>query len=143
MKNKYEVAPDGKSAVVYLRCAGKERATIISAKDLERVKEIPTSWYGEIRGCTMYARACFGKPRQYHYLHRWIMQPNEDREIDHGDHDGLNNTRENLTEVTPEDNLLNRRAKCSGATDYREYEKGCKDYYEPGTGLDFLFEDII
>jgi hypothetical protein len=121
-------------------CGGKERATLISVEDLDRAKEIPTSWYGEVRDWTMYVRACFGKPRQYTYLHRWIMQPNAESEVDHRDHDGLNNTRDNLRETTPEENFRNRRDRSSGATDYRDYEASCTGYVEPEPlNYDLLF----
>jgi len=128
MKNRYELTPDGRYAIIYIRCQGYERATIVSVEDLERAKQVPTSWYGDVRPWTMYARACFGNPRQYVYLHRWLMEPDEEHEIDHYDHDGLNNTRDNLREVTPEVNFNNRREHSYGATLYRDYESGCTGY---------------
>lgn len=130
MRNRYELTPDGKFAIIYIRCEGVERATLISIDDLPRAQEIPTSWYGERRNWTMYTRCCFGSPRQYHYLHRWLLRPDSGNEIDHGDHDGLNNTRDNLAEVTPSENYENRRKeKDFGATDYRWYESKCAGYH--------------
>lgn len=140
MKNRYELTPDGKHAIIYIRCGGVERATIISANDLPRAQEVPNAWYGERRDWTMYVRTCFGRPRQYAYLHRFIMQPSEDNEIDHGDHDGMNNTRENLQEVTPEENRDNRREKCGDATAWRDYEKGCSSYVDPDVAFAELME---
>ena len=132
MRNRYELTEDGKYAIIYIRCNGQERATIISADDLPRAQEIPTSWYGERRDWTMYVRCCFGSPQQYHYLHRWLLRPGEDSEVDHGDHDGLNNTRDNLAEVTPEENYENRRKeRVFGVTDWRKYEARCVGYRDP------------
>jgi len=144
MRNRYKITDDGRYAVIYIRCNGQERATIISADDLPRAMEIPTSWYGEMRDWTMYVRCCFGSPRKYAYLHRWLMQPSEDNEVDHADHDGMNNTRDNLNEVTPAENLDNRRENCDkyAARAYRWYEADCKDYYNSDDQEDDLIDDL-
>lgn len=48
------------------------------------------------------------------YLHRWIMAPEKDMFIDHINHDTLDNTRENLREVTVSENSLNRKRRHKG-----------------------------
>ena len=47
-------------------------------------------------------------------MHREIMKPSCNKEIDHIDNNGLNNQRNNLRICTPRDNKLNRRStgKC-------------------------------
>lgn len=109
MKNEYTVMEDGKHALVYINCKGKKRATMISLSDLDRVQAMPSTWYGVVRNCSLYVQACFGKPLRYYYLHRWIMEPGDDEYVDHGDNDGMNNTRENLSKVTAAENNDNRR----------------------------------
>lgn len=133
-KNRYKLLEDGKHAVVYIRCKGQERATLISADDLNRVKEIPTTWYGVVRHCTMYVQACYGKPLKYVYMHRYIMGAEPDDYVDHADNDGMNNTRENLSIVSAKENNDNRRLYGTWdrltVTAFRWYET---DLGTPGT----------
>lgn len=127
MKNQYKLLEDGKHALIYIRCKGKDRATIISKEDLELVSSIPTSWYGVVRNCTMYVQACYGNPVQYVYMHRLIMNADAESYVDHGDNDGMNNTRENLSIVSAKENNDNRRLYGTwdrlAVTDYRWYEE--------------------
>lgn len=109
MKNHYKVMEDGEHALVYINCEGKERATMISLKDLEAVSTIPSTWYGVVRNCTMYVQACYGNPRRYVYMHRLIVNADEDQYVDHGNNDGMDNTRENLSIVSAKENNDNRR----------------------------------
>jgi hypothetical protein len=51
-------------------------------------------------------------------MHRVIMSPTPDMQIDHVNHDGLDNRRENLRICTPEQNMHNHRRKV-GKTGYR------------------------
>ena len=44
-------------------------------------------------------------------MHREIMKPEEGKVVDHGDGEGLNNTRDNLRIVTAAENSYNKR-KC-------------------------------
>ncbi len=94
---------------MYINCKGKERATMISRKDLEAVSAIPSTWYGVVRNCTMYVQAYYGNPRRYVYMHRLIMDADEDQYVDHGNNDGMDNTRENLSIVSAKENNDNRR----------------------------------
>lgn len=113
---------------MYIRCKGQERATLISADDLDKVKQIPTTWYGVVRNCTMYVQACFGKPLRYVYMHRFIMGADSDDYVDHADNDGMNNTRENLSIVSAKENNDNRRIFGTWdrltVTAFRWYEEG-------------------
>lgn len=45
------------------------------------------------------------------YLHRLIMRPPKGSDIDHLNHNGLDNRREKLSICTHEENAQNRRAK--------------------------------
>ncbi len=101
---------------------------MISADDLDKVKQIPTTWYGVVRNCTMYVQACFGKPLRYVYMHRYIMGAAPDDYVDHADNDGMNNTRENLSIVSAKENNDNRRLYGTWdrftVTAFRWYEEG-------------------
>ena len=56
-----------------------------------------------------YVRATINKKR--YYLHRYIMKPTSDKQVDHIDWDTLNNLRSNLRICTQRDNRRNSRPK--------------------------------
>lgn len=45
------------------------------------------------------------------YMHRILMDTQPEQEVDHADHDGLNNRRENLRLCTKAENQYNRRKR--------------------------------
>jgi len=49
-----------------------------------------------------------GKRKRF-YLHRWILSPSPDLDVDHIDHDTLNNRRNNLRVCTNSENSWNRK----------------------------------
>ncbi len=53
------------------------------------------------------------------YMHRLIMEPGAGLEVDHVNHDGLDNARDNLRVVTHRENMLNARKR-----------KGCTSRYK-------------
>lgn len=53
------------------------------------------------------------------YLHREIMNPPEDREVDHISGDGLDNRRENLRVVTKQQNLMNTPPSSRNTSGYK------------------------
>lgn len=70
-------------------------------------------WYAKRNGYTVYARgivAINGEQREV-YLHRYLMGvvDNRSAEVDHKDHNGLNNQRDNLRACTKLNNSKNRR----------------------------------
>lgn len=128
MTNRYDLLPGG-LAVIYLAGGGRERATLIDAADLPRVAAVPGTWYAQKRNWTWYAAiTTYTGPRQRRTvrLHRLLMDPPGDMEVDHINHDGLDNTRANLRVVTPEDNKSNCRPTGRGGDIMeRWYETGC------------------
>lgn len=52
-------------------------------------------------------------------MHRAIMNPTKGFEIDHIDHDGLNNSKSNMREVTHAQNMMNLRANAGGTSAYK------------------------
>ncbi|MEF3310790.1 AP2 domain-containing protein [Paenibacillus sp. GYB004] len=111
MKNQYEVRGD--IAVIFLRRRdGTVLETKIDVADLERVKELPGRWHAYwhpdtqsfyVKGPIMHENGRKTTVR----LHRWILQTAIDLEVDHRDHDTLNNLRLNLREVTASENKQN------------------------------------
>ena len=68
-------------------------------------------WHAHRSESTWYARASVrnGGKRKKIYMHRliWGLQPGDHQQIDHIDHDGLNNTRKNTRKVTNRENMFN------------------------------------
>lgn len=54
---------------------------------------------------------CSGGRRKLLYMHREIVKPGTGLEVDHINHDGLDNRRANLRAVTHSENLLNQRGR--------------------------------
>ena len=109
-KNRYKIFDN--YAIIYLdRCDGSCIETIIDLEDLDRVLEYKYKW---IAGWakhtkTYYAMATIylgyidGKPKYTSiHLNSFIMNCPDKMEVDHIDHDTLNNRKENLriTSVT-------------------------------------------
>lgn len=67
-------------------------------------KTVPDSWYVVAHIKTADGRTVTTS------MHRLIMRPPKGMEVDHLDHDGLNNTRSNLRICTRSENMRNRRS---------------------------------
>src|SRR5579863_1550584 len=52
-------------------------------------------------------------------MHREIMKPSKDEEVDHINHDKLDNRRENLRVCTGSQNQCNRRRKLKNTSGYK------------------------
>jgi len=83
--------------------------TLISAKDLEKAQQFPGTWGSIKNNNTHYVCGSLYYPggNTTIYLHRYIMQCPEGFVVDHINHDGLNNSRDNLRIVTHAENLQN------------------------------------
>lgn len=90
--------------------------------DYEKLKQY--SWYAVIKGKdtkTLYACRCFhsgGKSNQI-YLHREVMKNPEGLEVDHINHNGLDNRKENLRICTHQENLFNKSKQRYGSSKYK------------------------
>lgn len=102
------------------------KVAIVDDEDFERLSQ--WKWYYKASNLTGYAArdvTVEGK-RVRIKMHRIIMNPADDEEVDHIDGDGCNNQRHNLRVCTHQENCCNnRRATGEGAT-YRgvRYESG-------------------
>src|SRR5674476_709698 len=52
----------------------------------------------------------YDKPRKTEFMHRVIMNTPPELDVDHQDHDGLNNLEENLRNCTHQQNQMNKTA---------------------------------
>ena len=96
---------------------GKE--TIIDDKDFEHVSM--HKWYAHYDGYNWYAkrqRTIRYNPREQtaERLHRFLLSPNKDQEIDHINGDTLDNRRCNLRICTRTENMRNSKKPITGLT---------------------------
>ncbi|EGK12982.1 pathogenesis-related transcriptional factor and ERF protein [Desmospora sp. 8437] len=113
MKNDYEIR--GNVTAIFLnKKDGSILEALISTEDLAKVQEFPNTWYAGVTRAD-YTAYVVGwiqrsdRSRIHSYLHRWILDTPEGLVVDHINHDGLDNRRENLRIATKGDNQHNRK----------------------------------
>lgn len=82
----------------------------IDTEDIELVK--PYKWHIKKSRNTAYCVSSVSNHKLF--LHRLVTGYNGDNDIDHIDHDGLNNTKANLRVVEHKQNLLNQHNDSNG-----------------------------
>ena len=94
----------------------KGKSAVIDARDAKRVSQI--KWQAAEEENTM--QTCYAITtvrangnRTTLRMHRFIMNAEPGKQVDHIDGDGLNNTRKNLRLVTPAQNCYNQHARLS------------------------------
>lgn len=117
MKNEYQI--DGSLTIVYLpRKDGSRLEMLVDTIDLPRLLEMSTiTWYGTYKESTQsfYAQAHVpGTKQGKMYFHRWVTGADRGMDIDHINHNTLDNRRSNLRQVTRAQNMLNQKNR-----DYR------------------------
>ena len=92
---------------------------LIDDEDFELLSQ--HKWFAAKLGKTFYAaRKIYCKPKQTtRYMHRQILRPEKQKEVDHINHDGLDNRRCNLRVCTRSQNLQNQRFSRGGSSKYR------------------------
>lgn len=104
MKNKFEIR--GPVTAVFLhRRDGTILETLVDTDDLPIAQAIPFTWCLDR---ALPAKTYYVKSRKFGYLHRKILACPSTLDVDHRDHNGLNNRRNNLFACPDLINLLNR-----------------------------------
>ncbi len=102
---------DEHAVIVLCDTLGNEKArTTIDLEDIELAKK--HKWYLTQFG---YAMTRINRSKQV-FLHRLIMRPPDDMNIDHIDGNPLNNRRNNLRICTQRQNMFNRRVPSHNST---------------------------
>lgn len=96
---------------------------IVSDEDFERVSKY--KWYRFKKRNTDCAYSTVG----HMYLHRYILNNPDGKMIDHIDHNGLNNCRDNLRICTNQQNLFNQTIKAKSGLKGIRYRLGKYDAY--------------
>lgn len=110
MKNNYEFRGDHVAISVDYKGHGVLE-TLISAEDFQKVNSYPhsfiTSGYNKTGG--IYIRGTKSLDGECGLLHRWLLDAPKGMEVDHINHDTLDNRRENLRIITTAQNQQNRK----------------------------------
>jgi hypothetical protein len=99
-------------------------------------------WCAHVKSHTSYAERCVWnselKKCRYLGMHRVIMNPIENMEVDHINHNGLDNRKCNLRIVTHRENIGNRVDKSKYNTGVRKSGKGFIAQYAIGKRIIYL-----
>ncbi|MBY0052294.1 HNH endonuclease [Brevibacillus agri] len=107
MKNDYIVV--GEVTKILLRRKGEIIETIISTRDLEKVLKYKYTWFASWSHHTQSYYVLGYTPQKRISLHRFLLDDPEGLEVDHINHDTLDNRRQNLRAVTQQVNAQNRK----------------------------------
>ena len=112
MLNRYEI--DGEVVRIFLQKRnGSEVITLIDLADLSRADQLPRAWYADVHKTTGRLRVkgpslLSTSIRSNVFMHRFITEAPSGLEVDHRNHDELDNRRVNLRIVTRSGNGQNR-----------------------------------
>lgn len=100
----------------------KNQIARVSDEDYERVNQF--KWYASIKSDgKYYAKRKQWLPKEKKYelisMHRFILCPPRELDVDHIDGDGLNNQRENLRAVDKHTNMWNQKTRRTSLTGFR------------------------
>jgi hypothetical protein len=80
---------------------------VVDATDFDRVSQY--RWYAQTRNHTNYAACDLQNPKRHMYMHRFLLGEPQGLDVDHINHDGLDNRRSNLRSATRSQNHFNKR----------------------------------
>lgn len=110
MKNNYEIRGD--HVAVFANGGGQVREILIDGVDFDKISAFRGAWYVWNDWNTFYARiknSVKDGDSKGIQMHRAIMNPPSGLHVDHINHNGLDNRRNNLRIVTRGENMRNRR----------------------------------
>jgi hypothetical protein len=90
------------------------QVTLVDDEDYEFLNQ--WKWFVLKLKDTSYALRHLNKDNRFIYMHRLIMNTPDELEVDHIDHNGLNNQKYNLRNCTHQQNLMNH--KITGKSKY-------------------------
>lgn len=93
------------------------KVTLIDAADFEKVGRFKWTFATAGYACRSIRRS--DNSKQMVLLHRVLMDAKPEQDIDHINHDGLDNRRSNLRLCSTSENLRNARAKRNGVSKYK------------------------
>ena len=114
---------------------GNGKCALVDKDDYEKVNQY--QWHARQKNRVWYAYRWLVLPNgksKFIQMHRYIMNPSSKMEIDHINHDGLDNRRDNLRTCTHRDNIRNQRIRYSKSNSpykgvsWREYCKSWRAY---------------
>lgn len=114
MKNEFEI----NGALTWIRLERRDRVPIfamVDTKDLRKLLEHPVRWIAQYspESKTFYVAAGNSSPKVY--LHRFLVDAPKGSEVDHKNHNGLDNRRFNLVVGTKNQNQQNRKGPRKGS----------------------------
>lgn len=86
----------------------RNKFAIIDLEDIDKVKDF--NWYALKVKRTFYAARLIAKTKEFILMHRILLNPSNNFQVDHKDNDGLNNKRSNLRLATKIQNDRNRKS---------------------------------
>ncbi len=110
MKNEFEKRGD--HYAIFANGRGLRHEILIDETDFEVVATFPGTWYVYKHGHTYYAQIYvrdMDSKSIIALMHRVILNPPGDREVDHRNHDGLDNRRKNIRIATRGENGRNAK----------------------------------
>lgn len=95
-----------------------QKEVLVDDDDFDSLKKF--NWWLANRNGTFYAARSIWKPkRAVVYMHRQIMKVSDRTiEVDHKDHNGLNNQRENIRNSTKRQNGCNKNSRKNSSSKY-------------------------
>lgn len=98
----------------------KGKVAIVDDADYEWLSRWKWCYIRTSEGCEYVMRKIRRDGRQMTILmHRLIVNPQPGYEVDHIDHNGLNNTRGNLRQCTHQENMRNKRRRADASAPYK------------------------
>ena len=91
---------------------GPDLWVIIDKSDLGKLSSFPNRWWAiaknKDRTFYAYSQKMISGRKDVIYIHRYILDTPSNMEVDHINHDGLDNRRCNIRNVTPSENQMNK-----------------------------------